>query len=192
MSVNAAQLLKLLGSGIRPTGASTNAAAPGVAPGAFADLLKQAREGGLASELPVTIGSDAQAAGVQLSGEQLARVAIAADQLETAGVRHALVTIDGQKLLLDVHAREVSGRPDGSSGLVGGIDGTIDLGDLRGDVGGGGSGGAGVAPLDTSGAQGTLSALRRLNPPAATLTGSASALELLAKLSGGTPVGNGR
>lgn len=179
MTSSAAQLLRALGSGIKPVGSSTTKCESIGAPGVFADLLKQAREGGLASELPVTIGSDALSAGVRLDEEQLARLAIAADKLETAGVRHALVTIDGQKVLLDVHSREVTGLPDGEHGLVGGIDGVMDLGDARASTRG-----AGVAPGAHSEAQGMSAGVRRIGPPAATLTGSASAMKILATMAG--------
>ena len=185
MTSSATQLLRALGSGIKPVGLSAPQRESIGAPGAFADLLKQAREGGLASELPVTIGSDAASAGVRLDDEQLARLAIAADKLETAGVRHALVTIDGQKLLLDVHSREVTGQPDGEHGLVGGIDGVMDLGDARASTRG-----AGVAPEAHLEAQGTPAGVRRIGPPAATLAGSASAMKLLAAMARNESVGN--
>ncbi len=186
MNTSAAQLLRILGSGVRPAGIGVsvgNAGAAGAAPGAFADLLEQARSGGLASELPVTIGSDAAAAGVQLSDDQMARLALAADQLETSGVRQALITIDGQKLLMNVQSREITGRPESAGGPVGGIDGVLDLGDARG--------GAGVALDGSTGAQGAVSGLRRIGPPAGTLTGSASVLNLLAGLGRARPAGGG-
>jgi len=122
-------LLRLLGSGIQPLGAPGQASsAPAVGPGSFADLLKQAQDGSLVSKLPVTIGPDA---GVKLDDNQLARVSLAADKLEAAGVKTALVNIDGQKLILDVHSRQITGAAGDASGIVAGVDGAVDLGDQR-------------------------------------------------------------
>ena len=131
MTTAATQLLRLLASGIQP--ASASAVQPGSAPASspFADLLKQARAGTLESELPVTIAGDAQDANVTLSEDQLASLSLAADKLEAAGVRNALVTIDGQRLILDVHLRQITARAAGDNGIVAGVDGVMDLGDLR-------------------------------------------------------------
>lgn len=126
MNVSAAQLLKLLGSGVLPPGVGATPT-PSVEQASFADLLNRAREGTLGSSQPVTISDDA---GVTLTDDQLARISLAADQLETAGVRTGLVTIDGKKLVLDVSNREITGAAP-ETGPIQGIDGTIDLGDLR-------------------------------------------------------------
>ncbi|MBY0310462.1 MAG: hypothetical protein K2W85_00175 [Phycisphaerales bacterium] len=126
MNVSSAQLLKMLGSGVLPPGVSTPPKT-GVEQASFADLLNRAREGTLGSAQPVTIGDNA---GVTLNDEQLARLSLAADQLESSGVRTALINIDGQKLIMDVSQREISGVAP-ASGPVPGIDGMIDLGDAR-------------------------------------------------------------
>ena len=132
MNISSAQLMKLLASGVRPAESPCQpTSASGIASDAFADLLKKAQDGGLASDLPVTL--DTEAAGLSLDEGQLARLSIAADQLEAAGVRTALVNIDGQQLLLDVHARQVLGRASSTHGITGGIDGVLDLGDARSD-----------------------------------------------------------
>ena len=180
MTTSATQLLKLLGSGIRPSEPSANSGPAGIAKGLFADLLKQAQDGSLASRLPVTISSEAEALGLHLNEDQLARLVFAADKLETAGVRTALVSMDGHKLLLDVHGRQITARADAQDGLVGGIDGVIDLGDMND---------AGVAPDGTNGAQRLRSgAASRLGPPSAALASSTSAMKLLAQLHGATPI----
>ncbi len=126
MDVSSAQLLKLLGSGVLPPGVN---AAPrsSVEQASFADLLNRARQGTLGSARPITVSDDI---GVTLTDDQQARLSLAADQLETAGVRVAMVSIDGQKLILDVTQREITGIAP-ADGPVPNIDGAIDLGDLR-------------------------------------------------------------
>lgn len=178
MNISSAQLMKLLASGVRPAESpSQPTSAAGSASEAFADLLKKAQDGGLASELPVTLGSDAE--GVSLDDGQLARLSIAADQLEAAGVRTALVKIDGKQLLLDVHAREVIGPATATNGITGGIDGLLDLGDARTDPALAGAQqsliGAGTAPQ--FGAKAGV-----LGLPSAALSGNQDVLKLLATL----------
>jgi hypothetical protein len=160
-----AQLLKMLGSGVRPDSmkASTPAAA-GAGQTAFADLLKQARDGTLSSAAPVSVSSDAN---VTCSDDQLARLSLGADKLETAGVRTAMVNIDGQQLILDVHARTVTGAAKAENGVVSGIDGTLDLGDFR-------AGGQAVAAQP-----GATTAL-----PPSSLAQNQSLMKLLADVSG--------
>jgi hypothetical protein len=127
VTTSALQLLRQLGSGVRPDAIGAGAPA-GAQASAFADLLRQARDGTLASTSPVEIAGDAE---VSCSDEQLARLSLAADKLEAAGVRTALVTIDGQRLIMDVHARQITGAATAENGVVSGIDGVMDLGDAR-------------------------------------------------------------
>lgn len=178
MNISSAQLMKLLASGVRPAESPCQpTSAAGSASEAFADLLKKAQDGGLASELPVTLGSDAE--GVLLDDGQLARLSIAADQLEAAGVRTALVSIDGQQLLLDVRARQIVSRATSQNGITGGIDGVLDLGDARSDPAIAGAqqspGGAGTVP-GFGGKSGALGL------PSAALSGNQDVLKLLAGL----------
>lgn len=77
----------------------------------FASLLAQAREGGVQSGMPVTIARDA---GVQLSSEQLSRLASAADIAEAHGATRAVVAIDGKMLTLDVASRQITSDVSGS------------------------------------------------------------------------------
>jgi hypothetical protein len=171
----------MLSSGVRPggaepPGATGSASSPA---GMFADLLKQAQEGTLTTKLPVTIAPDC---GVTLSDDELARLSFAADKLEASGVKTALVTIDGQRLLLDVHSRKITGRADGHDGIVAGIDGTLDLGDARTDAG---------APDSGAGAQTVLGGAQQLPggatralkiPAGGGLVGNPSVAKLLAEL----------
>lgn len=130
MSTDATTLLRQLASGVRPTpvtGSGQPTAAAALAEGQFADLLRRAQSGELASSRPVTLGPDAD---VALSDDQLARIALAADKAEAAGMRTALVLIDRQPVILDVPSRTITGAADvgpGTGELVGDIDGLINL-----------------------------------------------------------------
>lgn len=178
MNISSAQLMKLLASGVRPAdGNGQSTSSVGSASQAFADLLKQAQDGGLASELPVTLGSDAE--GISLDGGQLARLSIASDQLETSGIRTALVKIDGQQLVLDVHARQVTGRAEASNGITGGIDGVLDLGDARS---GGTAANAQQSPVGTDIAPSFGAKKASLGFPSSSLSGNQDVLNLLASL----------
>lgn len=178
MTTGAAQLLRLLSSGIRPvdTGLSAGAqlganSAPGLS---FSDLLKQAASGELSSALPVSIAPDAN---IQLDDAQLARLSLAADKLEAAGIRTALITIDGRRLLLDVPARQItSPAAKEDSGIIANIDGVMDCGDTRSTESGAAS--ALGAAQQSSSSAGTA----HLGPPSAGLTDSQSLLRLLATL----------
>lgn len=128
MQLTANNLLKALASGVQPVGTPA-ALPPGIEHCSFADLLKQAREGGIAPKLPVTIDPDS---GASLSEQQLADLALAADKAEAAGIRTALVTVGSQRLILDVPSRTITGAAGAASGVLSGIDGLIDLG--SGDV----------------------------------------------------------
>jgi hypothetical protein len=68
-------------------------------------MLAKAKSGELSSGLPVVV---APGAGVQLSGEQLTKLASAADVAEASGASKALVAIDGRMLTMDVATREIT------------------------------------------------------------------------------------
>jgi hypothetical protein len=108
----------LAGPQASPQGAS------GIAPGDFASLLAQAQSGTLRSGAPVTVAPDAN---LTLSDDQLAKLSIAADKAEAAGVRTALVLMGDQQFVLDVAAREIVGLADASAGVVANVDGVINL-----------------------------------------------------------------
>lgn len=171
MNTSPAHLLRRLGSGVRPDGAAPPAGPAPVESAGFADLLRRARSGELTSKLPVEIDPGA---GVTLTDDQLTRVAAAADQAEAAGVRTALLTIDGQRLLLDVHSRRITGPAPADSAVLPGIDGVVDAGDLRR-----------AGPADPAQASPAPAVPARVSPPAGTPAQNASLLDLLARLAGG-------
>lgn len=123
MTIDPLQLLRRLTLGA-PAGPQGSAPGTSVESGSFAELLQAARNGELTSKLPVSVDPGV---GVELSDEQLARVSLAADKAEAAGVRTALLIIDGQRLTLDVHGRRITGRAEEAGGVVTGVDGVIDL-----------------------------------------------------------------
>ncbi|MBX3403546.1 MAG: hypothetical protein KF699_09070 [Phycisphaeraceae bacterium] len=127
MTIDTAQMLRQLAAGGAPPGVQASsgaAAAHRTNEGAFAELLKRARDGTLSSNRPVSVE---KAAGLALSEEQLARLSLAADRAEAAGLRTALVLIDDQRLILDVHQRSIIGAATPEHGVLDGIDGVIDL-----------------------------------------------------------------
>lgn len=135
MNSDSVNLLHRLGSGPRSIGGTPAGSAAGAATAlGFAGLLARANAGELESGRFVTVSQEAAAAGVRLSDEQVARLSVAADRAEAAGLRSALVLIDGQALRLDVGNRTITGTVDaaalgagGEPGIVGGIDGVINL-----------------------------------------------------------------
>ncbi len=126
MSVGPLALLRLLSGGI---GAAIRAGsgAPAGAPAEtdFAALLEKAGKGEVESGLSVTVD---EGAGVKLTDDQLARLAVAADRAEAQGATRALVLIDGMALRLDVGMRQVTGAADlkGNTPLTG-IDAVISV-----------------------------------------------------------------
>lgn len=128
--MNSLQLLRMLGSGIQPvdTGSRQLSGSAPVESMSFAQLLQQAQDGTLVGKQPVTIapGSD-----LKLSDDQLARLSLGADRAEAAGLRTALVKLDGQNLIMDVGSREILSAAKSDGGVMSGIDGVLDLGDNR-------------------------------------------------------------
>lgn len=127
MSTESTQLLRMLGSGVRPAGIpeSASASKPGtgqIEGAGFADLLKQAEQGKLSSHRPVTIEKNA---GVDLTDADKVALCDAADRAEAAGLRKALVYLDDKALVLDVQSRSITGRADLKSGVLTGIDGVL-------------------------------------------------------------------
>ncbi len=126
MTIDPTQLLRQLGQTGRAGAIQGAGAGQGQKAHAseFADLLGRARDGTLASNKPVSIE---EGSGVKLTDEQLARLSLAADRAEAAGLRRALVTIDDQRIILDVQERKIVGQARAESGVLEGIDGVIDL-----------------------------------------------------------------
>jgi hypothetical protein len=110
-------LLQMLGLGAARPASPDRAGAtpPGMGGIDFAALLQQAQKGELSSGLPVT---PARGVEVELTPDQLQRVAAATDRAEAQGATRALVLIDGIALKVDVSVRQVLGKVDVSSGQV--------------------------------------------------------------------------
>ncbi len=131
MSQNEGELLRALASGVRSRGVAAGSAraserAASSSEGVdFQRLLERARAGDVSSGLPVTI---ARGADVQLSEDQLKKVAAAADLAQASGASRALVMIDGKALKLDVGVRSITGVADLASGKpVTGVDAVIQI-----------------------------------------------------------------
>jgi hypothetical protein len=128
MIPNPLDLLSMLGgvvNAVRPDSGAT----PGktVDQTSFAELLDKAKSGEFGSNLDVSI---ARGVDVELSDEQLARLAVAADQAQARGASNAVVLIDGQALSFDVMSRKVTGVvPIGEAGVYEGYDAIINAGD---------------------------------------------------------------
>lgn len=126
MSTESSQLLRMLGSGVRPAAIPENAsqrAGNGLIEGAgFADLLKQAEQGKISSRRAVSVE---HGAGIELSDADKLALSEAADRAEAAGLRKALVYLDDKALVLDVQTRNIIGKADITSGVLTGIDGVV-------------------------------------------------------------------
>lgn len=105
-SFRSADLLRRLGSGVRPDGGRP---APGVEPidGArFQSLLRLASQGSLSSGRPVIAARGAQLSR-DLHDSELERLAQAADAAEALGVGSLIALVGERPMLLDVAARRV-------------------------------------------------------------------------------------
>lgn len=133
MTPSAADLLRVLGSGVRPDGGASGAR-PSDGPD-FESLLAQARAGSLETGLPVSV---ADGAGVELDDAQLARLGRVVDRAHAEGASRVVVMMDGMTLDVDVLSRRVLGEADlGGGRVLTGIDGLVRLGegdDLPGEV----------------------------------------------------------
>lgn len=121
MTLNPLDILALpgiAGAAVRSVGSALDRLVPGS--NSFADHLKKAQDG--TDRLPVEIGRGVE---VELSQDQLARLAEAADRAEAEGASTAVVMIDGMALELDVTLRTIRGVVDQSSGLKTGIDAIV-------------------------------------------------------------------
>jgi hypothetical protein len=118
-----ADLLRVLGSAIRPDGAAAVRTPEGTP--AFDDLLQQARSGALETGLPVSI---AAGAGVELTQPQLDALGRLVDRAHAEGATRMAVLVDGKALDVDVLSRRVLGELDLSEGhVMTGIDGVVRL-----------------------------------------------------------------
>lgn len=123
MTTTSTDLLRSLGSGVRPAGTKVESGAAAIEGLRFQDLLDKANSGEIGSGVPVRIAGNA---GVKLTDSQLQRLSAAADKAEAQGAARAVVLIDGMALTLDVPVRTVTGMADtGSTGVLAGIDAVI-------------------------------------------------------------------
>jgi hypothetical protein len=136
MTTSSLDLLRLLGSGVRPDGGasvgasrSARTSGPNVSVESldFGALLQKARAGALSSGRPVEVEAGAN---VSLTGPQLERLARAADAAEAAGATRLLAMIDGQSVVVDVTTRSVTGAFSGTAeaGLLTNIDAAVVIG----------------------------------------------------------------
>jgi hypothetical protein len=150
----------------------------------FDQLLRSARSGSLSSGLPVKL---APGASVELSQEQLTRLAQAADLAESRGVSRGVFLIDGMALTMDVPVRTITGRVDASpTGVLDGIDAVVNVAPSSGSLANGARQTPG-APHGATHAQGpaVFSALpASILPPPASLAGGNANASLLRMLAG--------
>lgn len=121
-------LLTKLGSVTSPARVSGGPNALGnIASAGFETMLREARGGGISSNLPVKLGAGLEDG--TFDQEQLNRLATAADKAQASGAVHAVVLLDGKAWQLDVTGRTITGSaviPE--SGVLEGIDAVIDAG----------------------------------------------------------------
>lgn len=111
------------GGGVRSVSTSKPApAARSLGSLSFADLLGKARAGELQSSRPVTVDDGL---GLKLSADQARRLSLAADRAEAEGFAIAAIQLDGRNLLVDVHARRVTGVIHDGNPVAAGIDGVV-------------------------------------------------------------------
>lgn len=99
-------LLRKLGSGVRPAGETTPAKLGRAAIGSagFGELLSAASAGEIESGRSVSVEKDAD---LELTDTQRERLAAAADKAELAGASRVLVEVDGEWFKIDVGTRTV-------------------------------------------------------------------------------------
>lgn len=131
MTTSAADLLKVLGSGIRPVPSNDPAKAP-IESTAFADLLAGVRAGNVSSGQSLSFASGVDA---ELSADQLSRLSRAADAAEASGSARMLAIIDDQAVTIDVASRTIeSVRPWDQAGMLTDIDSVVRIPPVESDV----------------------------------------------------------
>ncbi len=130
MSTTGAQMLRLLGSGVRPFDQSASKATPPAGGPDFASMLGKAQQGELRTGLDVAI---APALDLSLTPAQRVALSEAADKAEANGAQQSLVMLDDMPLILDVTARQVVDIADlAQIGVLSGIDSVIRAGSTSG------------------------------------------------------------
>ena len=116
-------LLRVLGSAVRPDGAASVRTPEGKQ--AFESLLQRARAGELETGLPVSIAAGAK---VELTQPQLDELGRIVDRAHAEGATRMAVLVGGKALDVDVLSRRVLGELDLADGKVmTGIDGVVRL-----------------------------------------------------------------
>jgi hypothetical protein len=87
----------------------------GVESADFASLLSDVHAGKMTSARPLSV---ATGAGVELSSDQMQRLAVAADAAEAAGANRLLAMIDGQGVTIDIDTRTITGGVEALKGRV--------------------------------------------------------------------------
>lgn len=144
-NLSGSRLLGLLGSGVQPGALRDPGPRATIAGASFDDLLRRADLGAISSGLRVKVDKEA---GVELSEAEVAALSAAADRAAAAGMRRALVMLDGKSVVLDVGSRTVTGKAEFSGGVLAGIDGVINLA-TAGGAGGGAA--AAILPVPSAG-----------------------------------------
>ena len=153
MDVRASELLRQLGAGIRPDGGASAPSSSPIESRGFAELLSQASEGRFASASPVELPPGA---GVDLTGEQLARLGPLTDAAAAQGSQRLLAMIDGQTVAIDAVARRVMGPAQiNEGGVMTGFDAFVVAPPAGADATGGGAA-PGVAGDQAAGPTGVL------------------------------------
>jgi len=117
MTTTGVELLRLLGSGVRPDGASPQQAGAAIEGVDFGALLKKAESGAIDSGRRVQVP---QALGLKLTDGQIDRLSRAADAAEASGAMRMLALIDGEAVVVDIVTRTVE-KSLGSS-VAGAVD----------------------------------------------------------------------
>jgi hypothetical protein len=112
-------MLRKLGSGVRPADAAATLGRARVGDSGFADLLRAAESGEITTGRSV---QPAKGSDLTLTDAQQARLATLADKAQLAGVSSVLVQTGASWLRLDPTARTVAPAKDAIGGLHLGID----------------------------------------------------------------------
>lgn len=116
-------LLSLVGFGSRLLGMGGSHKPEG--DGGFGQALEAAQEGELGTGRVVVSGPNL---GIDLSSEQLERLAHAADMAESQGAKTAAVLIDGMVIRLDVESRTALESTPAESAMMADVDAVLSAG----------------------------------------------------------------
>lgn len=105
MAIDPGQLLKRLEPPVRQVGSRIAAPNAPFESRGFDDLLQLVSSGKLRSDRPMNIEAATRG---PLSGQQVERLAAAADRAEAAGARNAVMVMDGRAFTVDILNRAVT------------------------------------------------------------------------------------